>query len=111
MAEQAGEELDAEVASILRRPVDDPERIALESYIEQCQAIMLYAKHLAPEDGMECEARICRVCGQSFTPHRNEVGSLWCSTACRRKGLLRGALEGMKFDRQGNVAERESQPM
>ena len=110
MAEQTDAELDAEVASILRRPPDDPERLSLESQIETCEAIMLYAKHLAPEDGMECEPRNCEECGESFTPPRNYAGALYGSMACFRKCIRRGALRGIKFDRERNAAERESQP-
>ena len=112
MAEPTDEELDAEVASILRRPLDDPERVALESYVEDCEAMLLYAKHFVPEDGMsmECEPRVCRGCGESFIPPRNVVGSLCCSTACSRKAARRGALEALKLDRQRDAAARESQP-
>jgi hypothetical protein len=110
MAEQTDAELDAEVASILRRPPDDPERLSLESQIETCEAIMLYAKHFAPEDGMECEPDYCRVCGELFTPPRHDAGTQFCSTACRRKCIRRGALRGLKFDRQRSAAEREAQP-
>jgi hypothetical protein len=109
MAEQTDKELDAEVASILRRSPDDPERLALESQIEQCEAIVLYAWHLAPEDGMECKPRNCEACGESFTPPR-DAGALYCSMACLRKGIRRGALRGIKFDRERHAAERESQP-
>jgi len=109
MAEPTEEELDAEVASILRRPADDPARLALESQIEQCEAIVLYAWHLAPEDGMECKPRNCEACGESFTPPR-DAGALYCSMACLRKGIRRGALLGIKFDRERDAAERESQP-
>jgi hypothetical protein len=110
MAEPTDKELDAEVASILRRPPDDPERLALESQIETCEATMLFAKHLAPKNGMECEPRNCEECGESFTPPRYDAGALYCSMACLRKCIRRGALQGIKFDRQRNAPERESQP-
>jgi hypothetical protein len=108
--EQTDEELDAEVASILRRPPDDPERLALESQIETCTAMMLYAKYVATEDGFECEPGECRVCGKWFTPPPHEAGAQFCSTACFHKCMRRGALLGIKFDRQRDAAERESQP-
>jgi hypothetical protein len=63
MADQTDEELGAEVASILRRPADDPERLYLESWIEECEAMALYAKHL-PEDG----ARHSALPGEAATP-------------------------------------------
>jgi hypothetical protein len=109
MAEPTDRELDAEVAAILRRPPDDPERLALEAQIEQCEAIMLYAWHLAPKDEMECKPRDCEECGESFTPPR-DAGALYCSMACLRKCIRREAMRDIKFDRQSNAAERESQP-
>lgn len=108
MVEQTDKELDAEVASILRRPPDDPERLALEAQIEQWEAIMLYAWHLAPKDGMECKPRDCEECGESFTPPR-DPGALYCSMGCFRKCIRREALQGIKFDRERDAAERESQ--
>lgn len=110
MAEQTDEELDAEVASILRRHPGDPERLALESQIEQCEAVIMYAKYFAPEDGMGCEPRNCEECDEPFTPPRNDAGALYCSTACLGKCIRRGALRGLKFERQRDAAERESQP-
>ena len=98
------------MASILRRPPDNPDRLALESQIEECEALVIYAKHLAPEDGMKCEPRNCEECGESFTPPRNDSGALYCSMACLRKDLRRRALLGIKLDRQRDAAERESQP-
>jgi hypothetical protein len=110
MAEPTDEELEAEVASILRRPPDDPERLYLESWIDACEAMALYAKHLVPEDGMECEPRKCRECGEPFTPPRHDAGALHCSKECLHKMLRKEALVVLKLDRQRNAAERESQP-
>ena len=110
MAEQTDKELEAEVASILRRPPDDPDRLFIESSIEQCEVILLYAKHLVPQNGMECEPRNCEECGEPFTPPRHDASGLYCSTACLRKCIRRGALNALKLDRERNTAERESQP-
>jgi hypothetical protein len=108
--EPTDRELEAEVASMLRRPPDDLERQHLESWIDACEAMALYAKHLVPEDGMECEPRNCRECGQTFTPPRHDAGALHCSKACLHKMLRKEALMALKLERQRNAAEGESQP-
>jgi hypothetical protein len=104
------EEIEAEVASILRRPADDPDRLFIESSIEQCRVIFLYAKHLAPEDGMECQPRNCEECGEPFTPPLHDADALYCSKECLHKCIRRGALNALKLEREHNAAERESQP-
>jgi hypothetical protein len=110
MDEQTAEELDAEVASILRRPRDDPDRLFIESFIEQSEMYFLYAKHFVPQDGTECEPRKCEECGQSFTPPRHDADAVYCSKTCLRKCIGRTALWSLKSERRRDAAERESQP-
>src|SRR5262249_51436937 len=107
------QEIEAELASILRRSPDDPVRQNLESWIEGCEVMALYAKHLLPKDGMECEPCKCEECGELFTPPANDRGALYCSTKCRRKAAMKRALANRKLlaeNRQRYPAERESQP-
>jgi hypothetical protein len=113
MAEPTDEEIEAELASILRRPPDDPVRQNLESWIEGCEVMGLYAKHLLPKDGMAtCEPCKCEECGELFTPPRNDPGAIYCSKACGRKAAYKRALRNRKLAaeyRQRYPAERKSQ--
>jgi hypothetical protein len=114
MTEQTDEEIEAELASILRRPPDDLERQNLESWIDGCEVMGLYAKHLVPKDGMEPrEPRNCEQCGELFTPPRNDAGALYCSNACGRKASGKRALAYRKRKAeygQRKAADPESQP-
>jgi hypothetical protein len=111
MAEQTDEQAEAELAAILRRPPDDPERVNLESWIESCEFMTLYAKHLVPQEATEsCQPRNCEQCGEPFTPARNDAGALYCSKACRQKSIGKRALARRRLDRRRSAAEPESQP-
>jgi hypothetical protein len=115
MAERTELEIEAELASILRRPPDDPVRRNLESLAEGCEVMAVYARHaehLLPKDGMACEPRKCEECGELFTPPL-DPGALYCSTPCRRKAAMKRVLadrELLAEYRQRYPAERDSQP-
>jgi hypothetical protein len=114
MAEQTDAELEAQLAAILRRPPDDQERQNLESWIDGCEFMGLYAKHLVPTNGTEpCEPRECNQCGEPFTPPPNDADARYCSKGCFRKAAGKNALAYRKHQaeyQRRNAAEPESQP-
>jgi hypothetical protein len=113
MAEPTEQEIEAELASILRRSPDDPERQALEAELDGCEVMTLYARTMLPTNGVACEPRKCDECGELFTP-ANDPGALCCSKECRRKEGLRRVLanrELLAYYRQRYPAEYESQPV
>src|SRR5262245_42013502 len=68
MAEPRDEELEAELASILRRSPDDLVHRDFESLVRDCEVMTLYTRALLPKNGMACEPRKCDECGELFTP-------------------------------------------
>jgi hypothetical protein len=112
MAEPTEQEIEAELASILRRPPDDPVRRNFESLVQDFEVWLAYARATLPTDGAACEPRKCEECGELFTPPL-DAGALYCSTACRRKAGMKRVLadrELLAEIRQRYPAERDPQP-